>query len=139
MKTQIIKFLSLSLLIPFFIGCSDNAISQVHNKKILNSKIECMRVVVFPPNSLIENKLHELYPFKNECHLELVVSYKDSIVCNSNQNSQKKVLGLAKSYLRFELKKDDELMYSYYKDLADNFTDFDVKNAFSSMKKALKF
>ena len=123
----------------FILGCSDNSISKVHNKKILDSKIKCMKLVVFPPNKIIENKLHELYTFDNNCNLKLFISYKGSIVCNSNQNSEKKVLGMPKSYLRFELKKQNTLFYSYYIDLNDNFNANDVENGFDRMKETLEF
>ena len=125
--------------IIFFIGCSDNYISQISNKEILESKIKCMRLIVFPPKDSIENSLNELYTFSNDCELKLIVSYKDSITCNSNQNSHIKARGMAKSYLRLELKKKNELMYSYYKDLKDNLQNSDIQNAFHTMKQKLAF
>ena len=118
-------------------GCSDNAISQVHNKKILENKIPCLRLIVFPPHEAIEKKLNELYTFSDDCEFKLVISYKSSITCNSNQNSDKKVLGMPSSYLRFELKKQNELMYSYYKDLKDNLDSSDVVDGFDTMKDTL--
>jgi len=96
-----------------------------------------MRLIVFPPKESIQKKLNKLYTFSNDCELRLIVSYKDSIVCNSNQNSDKKVLGMAKSYLRFELKQNNGLMYSYYKDLKDNIKDSDVEDGFNKMRGTL--
>ena len=98
-----------------------------------------MRLIVFPPHDSIESKLNELYTFSGDCKLKLIVSYKDSITCNSNQNSDKKVLGMPRSYLRFELKKQGELFYSYYIDLKDNLKDSDLENGFDIMKDSLIF
>lgn len=96
-----------------------------------------MNLLIFPPNESIENKLNELYPFTPNCDLDLVVSYKSSIVCNSNQNAAKKALGMAKSYLRLELKKGTHLLYSYYIDLTENVSGKDVESGFNVMKDTL--
>lgn len=98
-----------------------------------------MRLLVFPPNESISTTLNELYPFDNSCDTDLVVSYKSSIVCNSNQNAGKKALGMAKSYLRLELKKGQRLLYSYYIDLDENLENEDVKDGFKVMKNTLNF
>ena len=96
-----------------------------------------MKLVIFPPNESMQNKLNQLYSFNTNCDLDLVVSYKSSIVCNSNQNAQKKVLPMAKSYLRLELKRKNHLLYSYYIDLAENVNDRDIENGFNVLKGAL--
>ena len=131
------KTILLTLLTLIFHGCSDNYISQVHSKSILQKEIKCMKLVVFPPNESIENKLNELYTFNKNCDLDLVISYKNSIVCNSNQNVEKKALGMAKSYLRLELKRKNHLLYSYYIDLVENLSDDDIARGFKVMKKTL--
>ena len=125
------------IFVLLFAGCSEDYISQANNNEILKNKPTCMKLMVFPPNKTIEDKLNSLYTFDDECKLELIVSYKGSIVCNSNQNSQKKALGMAKSYLRFELKKQNNLFYSYYIDLDNNFEASDVENGFDRMKDTL--
>ena len=96
-----------------------------------------MKLVIFPPNESIENKLKQLYPFTPNCDLDLVVSYKSSIVCNSNQNAEKKALGMAKSYLRLEVKRKNHLLYSYYIDLAENVSGEDIESGFNVMKDTL--
>ena len=96
-----------------------------------------MRLSVFPPKESIQEKLLSLYPFEKNCKSELMVSYKESIVCNSSQNAQKKALGMAKSYLRLELKKENILVYSYYIDLADSIGEEDIENGFSVMESTL--
>ena len=96
-----------------------------------------MKLSIFPPKESIEKKFLSLYPFDKNCTQELFVSYKDSIVCNSNQNVQNKALGMAKSYLRLEFKKRNILVYSYYVDLADTIDEEDIENGFNIMKNTL--
>lgn len=135
------KYLEYILLIFFsigLVGCTDNYISQVNSKSILEKEIPCMKLLVFPPDKFISNTLGELYSFDNSCNRTLLVSYKSSIVCNSNQNSQKKALGMAKSYLRLELKEGKRLLYSYYIDLDENLENEDVEDGFNVMRETLK-
>lgn len=129
-------FASLVFLI---LGCSDNYISQVYDKRILDKDIKCMRLLVFPPNEKIENTLNDLYSFDESCELDFVVSYKDSITCNSNQNVGKKAYGMPSAYLRYELKKENKLYYSYYVDLDESITHEDIKDGFDRMQDALNF
>jgi hypothetical protein len=132
-----VKILTLSLLF-LLLGCSDNSMSQVYDKHILVQDIKCMRLLVFPPNKIIEQTLDDLYKFDQECELSLVVSYKDQITCNSNQNVDKKAQGMPSAYLRLEIKKGKKLYYSYYKDL-DGITAEDVKDGFDKMYDQLNF
>mgnify|MGYP000020369801 CR=1 FL=1 len=99
-----------------------------------------MRLVVFPPDEELENTLHKLYSFNDSCCVRLEVSLKRGIVCNSNQNSQKKALSnFPTSYLRMQISKDKKLFYSYYIDLKDSVTGEDAKSAFERIKKDLIF
>lgn len=98
-----------------------------------------MSLSVFPPNKTIEDTLNSFYPFKKECEYSLVISYKTSITCNSNQNADKKAYGFPQSYLRMELKYGAYLQYTYYKDLQDNLSAKDVQNGFEKMKEELQF
>lgn len=125
MKKHILPFLLL-----LFVGCSDSGEVFVQDKKILDAKIECMGLTVFPPDEKIEDTLNSLYGFNKECPYNMVVSYKSGIVCNSNQNSDKKAQGLPSSYLRMEIKKEGRLLYTYYKDLKHNLESNDVKKGF---------
>ncbi|MCW8839036.1 MAG: hypothetical protein OQJ77_06625 [Thiovulaceae bacterium] len=136
---MVIKTFSASILLLIFIGCSDDSISTVHNKKILDKEIECMRLLVFPPNEKIESTLKSLYNFKNDCDLDFIVSYKNSITCNSNQNIDKKAYGMPKGYVRYEIKSENKLFYSYYIDLDEDITKRDIKSGFERVKKALTF
>jgi|GEM_PF-1165397 len=127
-------FTLVSLL---FLGCNDGSQTFVYDKQILDAKIECMSLTLSPPDKKIEETLNSLYDFKKECHYELVVSYKTSITCNSNQNTDKKLHGLPQSYLRMEIKKDGSLQYTYYKDLQENLNSKDLKNGFETIKENL--
>jgi hypothetical protein len=121
------------------LGCNDGSQVFVYDKKILDAKIECMSLTVVPANKNIEETLDSLYHFQKECGYELVVSYKNSITCNSNQNADKKAFGLPQSYLRMELKQNAYLQYTYYKDLQDNLSAKDVQVGFEKMKEELHF
>ena len=111
------KLLLLLALLLLLSACEDKAIVKIHNKKILDTKIECMNLLVFPPDEAIEKTLHSFYNFKKECPLTLHVSYKSSIVCNSTHNVSRKAVGMPSGYLRLEIKEGTQLFYSYYVDL----------------------
>ena len=99
-----------------------------------------MRLVVFPPDAQVEDALKELYTFEESCPVRLEVSLKKGIVCNSNQNSDKKALtNFPTSYLRMQVSKNRQLFYSYYIDLEDSVSGEDVKKAFKRIKKDLVF
>lgn len=127
------KYLSV-LATLLFLGCSDGSQTFIHDKNIVDAKIECMSLMVFPPNKEIEDTLNSLYNFTPQCDYNLIVSYKTGIVCNSNQNSEKKAHGLPSSYLRMELKKGGDLKFTYYKDLKNNLDTDDVKDGFESFE-----
>ena len=101
---------------------------------VLEKEIKCLNLSIFPPEESIQTTLHELYSFDKNCDIDLVVSYKNSIVCNSSHNADRKALGMATSYLRLELKIEKKLLYSYYIDLVQDLTSEDIKNGFNVMK-----
>ena len=95
-----------------------------------------MRLVVFPPDKLLEQTLNNLYKFSPDCDYRLEVSKKGGIVCNSNQNAAKKTLSnFPSTYLRMDISKENKRVYSYYIDLLDSVSDDDIKSAFLRMKK----
>jgi hypothetical protein len=122
-----------------FLGCSDNSMSRVYDKSILDKEIECLRLLVFPPNKEMLQTLNSLYDFDKNCELDLVVSYKDSITCNSNQNVEKKAYGMPSAYLRYEVKKGKKLYYSYYIDLDAQINNENIKDGFDKMLDELHF
>ncbi len=123
----------------FFQGCSDGATVNIFDKKITEKKIECMKLVIFPPDEMLKSVLKELYTFDESCSLKLEVSKKGGIVCNSSHNSQKKALSnFPSSYLKMQIK-GSRLLYSYYIDLDHDVTGKDVEKAFKRIQKDLKF
>ncbi|MFK5880974.1 MAG: hypothetical protein QM482_02065 [Sulfurospirillum sp.] len=124
-----------------FIGCNDRSVSTLYDKSYKSKTIPCLQLSIFPKNVKMQKTLEKSYPFKQKCEYLLLVSYKANIVCNSNQNAAKKTLSnFPNSYLRMEVNKDmNDLIFSYYKDLNDNVQESDLKNAFKSVKKNLKF
>ena len=130
----------LPFLLLFLQGCSDNATVNIFNEKLAQTKMECMGLVVFPPDEEVENALKKLYTFDDACALRLEVNLKRGIVCNSNQNSNKKALSnFPTSYLRMQISKDRQLFYSYYIDLKDSVSGEDAARAFKRIKKDLIF
>jgi hypothetical protein len=132
---------SLSLFLFLFLqGCSDNATVNIFDEKLSKTKIECMRLVVFPPDEEVQKSLEKLYTFDDSCPIRLEVNLKRGIVCNSNQNSNKKALSnFPTSYLRMQISKNRQLFYSYYIDLKDSVSGEDVQRAFKRIKKDLIF
>ena len=131
------KYFALLLLL-FFQACSDNASVNIFNKNITKTKLECMRLVVFPPNEMIESKLNNLYDFDSTCKTKLDVSFKSGITCNSSHNSDKKALSdFPSSYLKIQIMKPN-LAYSYYIDLTHDVEAKDVQKAFERIEKDLK-
>ncbi len=123
----------------FFYGCSDGSTVNIFDKKITQKKIECMRLAVFPPNEMIKSTLNKLYSFDDKCSLTLDVSSSSAIVCNSNQNSQKKALSnFPTSYLKMQIK-DKHLLYSYYIDLSSSVASEDVEDGFKRIKQDINF
>ncbi len=128
-------FIVLAMLLG---GCSDNAVVTVYDKTFAQKKVECMKLLVFPPDSTITNTLKSLYPFDEHCSTVLEVSKKEGITCNSNQNYEKKALeGFPTSYLKLQISKNKKLLYSYYIDLKESVTQEDVKEAFKRVKSDL--
>lgn len=109
---------------------------KVFDKSVSENKISCLRLVVFPPDKVLESTLHNIYSFDENCEYRLEVSKKGGIVCNSNQNAAKKTLSnFPSTYLRMDVSKNSKPIYSYYIDLLDSVSTEDVKSAFSRLQK----
>ena len=114
-------------------GCSDDASIRKSSKDLKD--VTCMRLVVFPPDKFLTTTLQPLYNFDENCSYKLEVSQKSGIVCNSNQNADKKILAnFPSSYIRLDLTKDCKNIFSYYRDLTHRATKEDVKKAFDTLK-----
>ena len=119
-------------------GCGENAIVNIYDKTIFQEKTTCLRLLVFPPDQEIEQTLRSLYSFDRNCTFNLEVSTKSGIVCNSNQNSDKKALSnFSTGYLRMQITQNAKPLYDYYIDLTAEVKKSDVKNAFRRLEKDL--
>ena len=128
MKSTLLAFILL-----FFGACSDNATIVTFDTDL--KELPCLRLVVFPPNTLIEQSLKELYTFDESCTYELQASQKSGITCNSNQNAPKKALSnFPSGYIRLDIYKNKKPVYSYYKDLTHKATKEDIQKAFFRLK-----
>jgi len=130
---------SIFILIVIFLlsACSDNA-TIIESKEDLKD-VNCMKLVVFPPDKFLSEIVQKLYKFDENCSYKLSVSQKSGITCNSNQNADKKILAnFPSGYIRLDLTKDSKTIFSYYRDLTDRADEEDVKKAFAILQKHLK-
>ncbi len=125
------------LLLTAFSGCSDNATITKSEKDLHN--VKCMRLVIFPPNKFLETTMNRLYNFDENCSYKLEVSQKSGIVCNSNQNADRKALSnFPSGFVRLDLYKGYKNIYSYYRDLTHKTTKEDLKKAFEKLEQDIK-
>ena len=125
------------LLLAMFSGCSDDATITKSEKDLHN--IKCMRLVIFPPNKFLETTMNKLYNFDENCSYKLEVSQKSGIVCNSNQNADRKALSnFPSGFIRLDLYKGYKNIYSYYRDLTHKTTKEDLKKAFERLEQDIK-
>jgi len=120
-------------------ACDDKAMVTVYKKKITQSPISCMKLTVFPEDTMITQTLQKRYHFTDSCDLTLEVSYKSGITCNSRFNAATKATtGFPSSYLKMELRRGLALQYSYYIDLTKKPNEHDVNSGFDRLEKDLK-
>ena len=123
-------------IIFLFTACSDNATVVEYKKD--STPLKCLRLTVFPPDKLLSETLTRLYDFQEKCPYELQASRKSGIVCNSNQNADKKALSSFPSgFIRLDVYKAKQPIYSYYKDLTCEASQKDIKKAFKQLYKDL--
>ena len=123
------------LMLLFFTACEhDDAFINKYDKSLHTT--ECLD---FTPSLLdveLNAEIEKLYPFQENCIYRLEASQKSGIVCNSNQNVQKKVLSsFPSTYLRLDVYKGSKVLYSYYKDLSTKPSQEDIEKAFLRLKK----
>jgi hypothetical protein len=128
--------LFLAALLFLLTGCSDDA--TVIKNTTDTKPLSCLRLVVFPPDKLISDTLTKLYDFTEDCQNTLQVSQKSGIVCNSNQNADKKALSnFPSGYIRMDVMQAHKMIYSYYKDLTCKVSPTIVEQAFHRLKSDL--
>jgi len=120
-------------------GCEDKSIVHIYDKELVDGGVPCLRLIIFPPDKKAQSILEGLYDFSDDCDFRLEVSKKCGITCNSNQNSDKKALSnFPSSYLKMDVSKGREMVYSYYVDLLDEVDKDDYTDGFERVKKDLK-
>ncbi len=63
------------------------------------------------------------------------MSKKSGITCNSTHNYQTKAIGeFPSSYLKLQINRGSQLVYSYYIDSKEDVKESDVQNAFARMQ-----
>ena len=123
----------LSIFVLLFSACNDTALITKFDKNL--KEIQCLNLVVFPPDKLLSSALTELYKFEEDCEYKLQVSKKSAIVCNSNQNAPRKTLSnFPSAFVRLDIYKDKKPIYSYYKDLTSAPTKEDIQRGFLRLK-----
>ncbi len=117
------------------LACSDNASVNIYDKSITKSRVECLNLVIFPPDEKLQNSLEKLYQFDKNCKYRLTVEKKSGISCNSTHNYQSKATGeFPSSYLKMQLNRGKTLLYGYYIDLKEDVKESDIQTAFARMK-----
>ncbi len=120
------------------IGCSKKSEPLIKKDANLSTPIMCMSLNELAIEKSFIDKLHTLYTFDKDCDLKLTVKYKKDIVCNSPYNSNgKSVSQFPKSFLKLELRRGFNIVYSYYIDLYNNVDIDDVEDAFKRVEKDL--
>ena len=118
-------------------ACSDNATIKESKEDLKD--VNCMRLVVFPPDKFLSETVQKLYDFDDNCSYRLSISQKSGIVCNSNQNADKKILAnFPSGYIRLDLTKGSKTIFSYYRDLTHKADEEDVQRAFVRLQKYLQ-
>ena len=121
-------------------ACGNKAIVNVYDKSIQKTSIPCLKLILYPPNAMIEKRIKQHYRFTNRsCPYRLEISYKNGIACNSTQNVQtKSINGFPSSYLKMEIRKGFSLQYSYYIDLMSKVDSDDIDDGFKRLEEDLK-
>ncbi len=128
----VIKSVFLVIAVFVFTACSDNATVTQSKEELKN--VNCMRLVVFPPDKFLSETVQKLYNFDENCSYKLSISQKSGIVCNSNQNVDKKILAdFPSGYIRLDLTDGSKTIFSYYRDLTRRADKEDIKKAFKSL------
>ncbi len=132
-----VRALFIPTILLLLTACSDDATIKKSKEDLKD--VNCMRLVVFPPDKFLSETMKQLYNFDDNCSYKLSVSQKSGITCNSNQNADKKILAnFPSGYIRLELTKGSKTIFSYYRDLTHKADEEDVKEAFTSLLEKIK-
>ncbi len=120
----------------FFVGCDKKSPPIIKKDTNLSTPVQCLALNDITLDKAFKSTLNSLYTFDQKCDLQLFVSYKRDIVCNSPYNPNRKNIGpFPKSFLNMEVRRGFKVEYSYYVDLYHNVNESDIKEAFARVKK----
>ena len=113
------KISSLTIVLVLWLaGCGDDAVTRLQDPQLPEHPPRCLRLDVLQTDPELARAMRKLYPFQEDCPYRLVLSTKSGIVCNSNANAPRKTLSnFPSAYLRLEIYRGMDLLYSYYRDL----------------------
>jgi hypothetical protein len=115
------RVLFVGIIALFVVGCEEKAMVNIYDKSLIKHPTKCLSLRLFPEDTAMKQALEKHMTFDPSCPYRLEVSYKNGIHCNSNQNSDRKALSaFPSSYLRMEIRRGMQLLYSYYIDLSQS-------------------
>ncbi len=116
----------------FFSSCNnDNSIVRFYDKSI--NKIDCLSLE--ENNETLLKDLKKLYHFKKNCPYKLSLTTQSKIVCKSPFNATAKTTtNFPSSYINLEIRKNFNIIYTYYRDLTSKASKDDLKKAFKRLK-----
>ena len=134
-----VRALFITAILLLVTACSDNAMVKESKEDLKD--VNCMRLVVFPPDKFLSDTVQKLYDFDDKCPYTLIISQKSGITCNSNQNADKKILAnFPSGYIRLDLTKGSKTIFSYYRDLTDRVDkgdEEDIQRAFERLQETI--
>jgi hypothetical protein len=138
-KSILAVFVAIILLAIFAKRDDGSVMVHFYDQNIREKKLECLSYTLFPQNSAMEKRLKKLYSFKETCSYRLDITYKDGIHCNSAQNAARQAVGdFPNAYMKIELRRGLDLLYSYYRDLKNPATADDLEEGFERVSSDLK-
>lgn len=134
MKRRPALLTALSLPVLFLGACRNDAVVTSHEER-LQKPVGCISLFILPQDEKLASQMQKLYPFRPGCDTTLTLSYRNNIVCNSNQNAARKTLSeFPCNFLRLELRQQMKPIYDYYIDLDHPADTDDIETAFETMR-----
>ena len=107
----------------------------IHKNTNVTTAISCLKLASFEEENLLTSHLRKLYNFTSNCDYTLTLSYKKDIVCNSSYNAGVKSMGKFPTiFIKLDVRKGLDTIYSYYQDLYDNIEPDDIDRGFNKLK-----
>ncbi|WP_457602444.1 hypothetical protein [Nitratifractor sp.] len=130
-------FLSLLGLLLVLTACGrDDTYVKIYDRNLTKTPPKCLRLDPLTTDPAVAEILKKLYPFTPQCPYRLSVTTKERIRCNSNANAAEKTLSnFPSAFVRLELYRGTQLLYSYYRDLTHEADADDLERAFKRFEK----